>query len=186
MKNNVKKVLKTAAKVILVMYVIEIISAAVMVAVNTILVGWESTKRILKNSLVHTGEFYKKLFHGRFKDAVQECVDAELDGAYVNIESNCGKESAEGFMEAMYDGLEGILPYSRNRCPADNKKKKPADDGLNTILKQVVHSGEYPEYDLDKLEAELNELEHSGSFETHPVDPDEVPDDILRTAGDID
>lgn len=180
MKANVKKIVKTLAKIIVVYYVIELIATAIMVAINTVMVGWEPTKRIIKNSLAHAKKFYKKLFHGRFKDAVQECVDAELDGAYVNLESGCGKESAEGFMEAMYDGLEGILPYSRNRCPADNKKK-PADDGLNTIIKNMVHSGEYPEYDLDDLESQDSE-----SFETHPIDPDEVPADILRSAGDID
>ena len=178
MKESTKKTIKTIAKVILVIYVIEIISAAIMVAINTVMVGWESTKRIIKNSLVHTGEFYKKLFRGRFKEAVAECTDAELDGAYINIQSSCGDEAAAGFMEGMYDALEGVIPFSRNRCPAD--KKKPVDDGLKNVIKKVVHSGEYPEYDLDKLEAELNELD------SHPIDPDEVPEDILRAAGDID
>ena len=181
MKANVnwKKIMKTIGKIVAIYYIVEIIATAIMMAVNTIMVGWEPTKRIIKNSLVHTGEFYKKLFKGRFKEALQECVDAELDGAYVNLESSCGKKSATGFMEAMYDGLEGIMPFSRNRCPAD--KKKPADDGLGTIFKNIVHSGEYPEYNLDDLESCDSE-----SFETHPVEPDDVPADILRAAGDID
>lgn len=165
MKETTRNTLKKIGKVIAVYYAIEITAAAIMMVVNTIMVGWEPTKRILKNALAHTKAFYKNLFRGKFKAAVKECTDAELDGAYVNIQSRCGKEAADGFMEAMYDGLEGVIPFSRKRCPAD---KKPVN-GVNKILEEMIRSGEINTVHLDE-------------FESRPIDETKVPEDIRRRA----
>ena len=182
---NVKKVIKTIGKVVAIYYIIELVVLVASTIFCAITYGTDTVKKIYRNTWCHIKNMWRYIFHFKWKEAVREATDNSLDGSYVCLNKACGKEFTDSVMESVYDTLDkGVLPFSRNRCPAD--KKKPASSGLNTILKQVVHSGEYPEYDLDKLEEEIDELEHSSSFETHPIDPDEVPADILRSAGDID
>ena len=182
---NVKKVIKTIGKVVAIYYIIELVVLVASTIFCAITYGTDTVKKIFRNTWCHIKNMGRYIFPFKWKEAVREATDNSLDGSYVCLNKACGKAFTDSVMESVYDTLDkGVLPFSRNRCPAD--KKKPTSSGLNTILKQVVHSGEYPEYDLDKLEEEIDELEHSSSFETHPIDPDEVPADILRSAGDID
>ena len=178
MKANIKKAIKIAGKVIAVYYLLEIIALAIWTVVNTTMCGFEATKKIYVSALGHVKDFYNNLFHFRWKKALGDYVDAELDGMDINVRAKFGDDVAITMMGPVYDELEKRhIPHSRVRY--DDKKKAATGGGLDDIIKQMVHSGEYPEYNLDELEREC-----SSSFETHPVEPDEVPEDIRRRAGE--
>lgn len=179
-KVNFKKVMKTLGKVVAIYYIIELVVLALSTIFCAVMYGADTVKKIYRNTWCHIKNMWRYIFHFKWKEAVREATDNSLDGSYVCLNKACGKEFTDSVMESVYDTLDkGVLPFSRNRCPAD--KNEPASSGLNTILKRMVKSGDIPTYNIDELEREC-----SGSFVSHPIDPDEVPEDILRSAGDID
>lgn len=171
MQESTKRVIKKIGKVIAVYYIIETIALAIWTIVNTITCGAEATKKIYMSTLGHVKDFYNNLFHFRWKKALGDYVDAELDGMDINVRAKYGDDVAIIMMGPVYDELEKRhIPHSRVRY--DHKH----NDGLGEFIKDMVKSGECRTINID-------ELEHcSDSFESHPVDPGDVPEDIRRRA----